>query len=181
MSTIGARLNVLAASLRQCAGSDGKLGSHRRILRDPVGESIFAVLDYGFASFITIIRCACLARRHGSVVNQFEQVLPVSGDDGHLLAVLAQSIELVCVGGLDLLARYVRELSFGHERLGFGSDEFLFEDDDSGRVWLLVFQLGDLVCDFLLALKGVSAYTETCARWWDAHDLYSAVPRPQCS
>ena len=58
---------------------------------------------------------------------------------------------MVGVGGLDLFASYVGELGFGDEGLGFGADEFLFEDDDTRRVGLLVLKLGDLVHDFLLA------------------------------
>lgn len=110
-------------------------------------------MDYGFASFITIVGRACLARGHRSVVDQLKQVLSVAGDDGHLLAVLAQRVELVCVGGLDLLTGDVGELRFGDERLGFGADEFLLEDNNLGRVGLFVFQLCDLVCDLLLACE----------------------------
>ena len=78
-------------------------------------------------------------------------MLSVAGNDGHLLAVLAEGIELVSERGLQLLTGDVRELSLGDEGLGFGADELLLEDDDAGRVGLLVLELGDLVGDLLLA------------------------------
>jgi hypothetical protein len=71
-------------------------------------------------------------------------VLAETGDNGEFLAVFAQ-------GSLELLARDVGELGFGDEGLGFGADELLFKDDDLGAVGLFVFELGDLVGDFLLA------------------------------
>lgn len=66
-------------------------------------------------------------------------MLAVAGDDGDLFAVLAQRVELVGVGGLDLFARDVRELRLGDERFGFGADEFLLEDDDARGVGFFVF------------------------------------------
>lgn len=78
-------------------------------------------------------------------------MLAETGDDGEFLAVFAQGVELVGVGGLELLARDVGELGFSDEGLGFGADELLFEDYDLGAVGLFVFELGDLVGDFLLA------------------------------
>ena len=78
-------------------------------------------------------------------------MLAVAGDDGDFFAVLAQCVELVGEGGLELLARDVGELGFGDEGLGLGAHEFLFEDDDARAVGLFVFQLGDLVGDFLFA------------------------------
>lgn len=66
-------------------------------------------------------------------------MLAVAGDDGDLFAVLAQRVELVGVGGLDLFARDVGELRLGDERFGFGADEFLLEDDDARGVGFFVF------------------------------------------
>ncbi|KAL9027453.1 MAG: hypothetical protein Q9180_007327, partial [Flavoplaca navasiana] len=51
-----------------------------------------------------------------------------------------------------LLAGDVGELSFCNERLGFGTDELLLENDNAGRIWFFVFQLGDLVGDLLFAV-----------------------------
>lgn len=83
-------------------------------------------------------------------------MLAETSDNGHLLAVFLQSVELVGVGGLQLLARDVRELGFGDERFGFGADKFLFEDDDLGGVRLLVLELRNLVGDLLFAYCTVS-------------------------
>jgi hypothetical protein len=78
-------------------------------------------------------------------------VLAVAGDDGDLLAVLAESVELVLEGSLDLLAGDVGELRFGDQRLGLGADELLLKNDDARRLRVLVLELSDLVGDLLLA------------------------------
>lgn len=65
-------------------------------------------------------------------------MLAIAGNDGNLLTVLTQGIKLVGVCGLDLFAGNVGQLGFGDERLGFGADELLFEDDDLRGVGLLV-------------------------------------------
>lgn len=78
-------------------------------------------------------------------------MLAVAGDDGDLFAVLAECVELVLEGGFEFFAGDVGELGFGDEGLGFGADEFLFEDYDAGGLRILVLQLGDLVGDLLLA------------------------------
>lgn len=69
---------------------------------------------------------------------------------------LAKSVELVCECGLEFLAGDVGELSFGDKGFRFGADEFLLEDDDLGRVGLLVLQLRDLIGDLLFAFGIVS-------------------------
>lgn len=79
-------------------------------------------------------------------------MLPVAGNDGQLFTVLTQSIELVGESSLEFLTGDVGELGFCDERFGFGTDKLLLEDNDAGRVWFLVFQLGDLVGDFLFAV-----------------------------
>jgi hypothetical protein len=81
-------------------------------------------------------------------------VLSVPGDDGDLLCVFTNGIELVGESGLELLACDVGQLCFSDKGLGFGTDKFLFENDNSRAVWFLVFQLGDLVGDLLLAVSG---------------------------
>lgn len=111
----------------------------------------FELKDIRLAGLISIVGIPCLARCNGSVINQFEQVLAVPGDDRKLLAVFTESIELVSKGGLELLTGDVGKLSFGDERLGFGPDKFLFEDDNTRAVGLFVFKLGDLIGNLLLA------------------------------
>lgn len=66
-------------------------------------------------------------------------MLSVTSDGSKLLAMLAESIELVVECCLDLLTGDVRELGLGNERFGFGADKLLFEDNNSGGVGLLVF------------------------------------------
>ena len=149
--TISAGSNVGAAALGQSAGAgrelgrDGGLGSH------PVGESLFAILDDGLARLITVIRRAGLTGGDGSVVNELQQVFPVAGNDGDLFAVLAERVKLVGISGLDLLAGDVRQLSLGDKGLGLGADKLLLEDNNLGRVGLLVLELGDLVDNLLLS------------------------------
>ena len=129
----------------------GHLTLDRCILLYPVRERVLAVLDNGLAGLVSVVRIARLAGRDRSVVDEFEEMLAVAGDDGEFLRVLAECVELVGEGCLELLARDVGELGLGDERLGFGADQLLLEDDDLGAVGFLVFQLGDLVGDLLLA------------------------------
>jgi len=58
---------------------------------------------------------------------------------------------LVSESGLKLLTSDVGELSLSDERLGFGTNELLLEDNDLWGVWLLVLKLSNLVGDLLLA------------------------------
>jgi hypothetical protein len=78
-------------------------------------------------------------------------MLAVASNDGQLLAVLTQGIELVRESRLELLAGDVGELRFGDQGLSLSADELLLEHNNLGRVWLLVLQLCDLVGDLLLA------------------------------
>lgn len=123
------------------------------ILAHPVREGVFAVLDDGLGGLVAVVRVPRLAGGDGRVVDELEEVLAEARDDGELLAVLAQRVELVVEGGFELLARDVGQLGFGDEGLGFGADELLFEDDDLGGLRLFVFELGDLVGDFLFPWK----------------------------
>ena len=77
-------------------------------------------------------------------------MLSIACNDGKLLAVFAQSIELVCKRGLQRLTSDIRQLRLSDQRFGFGADQLLFEDDDSWRVGLLVLQLRNLIRDLLL-------------------------------
>lgn len=80
-------------------------------------------------------------------------MLAIAGDNGQFLAMLAESVELVGEGGLELFAGDVGQLGLCDQRLGFGTDQLLLEDDYAGRVGLLVLELGDLIGDFLLAVS----------------------------
>ena len=124
---------------------DGCVGRH------PVGEGILAVLDDGLAGLVSVVRGPGLAGRDGRVVDELEEVLAIASNNGNLLAVLPQSVKLVGVSSLDLLAGDVGQLGFGHQRLGLGADEFLFEDDNLGGVGLFILEMGNLVGDLLLA------------------------------
>lgn len=105
-----------------------------------------------FAGFIAVICIPRLAGSDRGIINQLQEMLSVAGNDGQLFTVLTQSIELVGESSLEFLAGDVGELGFCDERFGFGTDELLLEDNDAGRVWFLVFQLGDLIGDFLFAV-----------------------------
>lgn len=180
VQALTACLDVVPASGRESPGASGELSRHGRLLRDPVGERVLAVLDNGLASLVAVVRSAGFTWCDGGVVDEFEQMLSVAGDDGHLFAVFAQGVELVGVGGLDLLAGDVGELGFGNEGLCLGTDEFLLEDDYSGGVGFFVLELGDLIGDFLLSclvlthavLRKENEKTD-CLCW--------AAPKPQYS
>ncbi|KAI6769834.1 hypothetical protein HG530_004463 [Fusarium avenaceum] len=64
--------NVVTTSLRQCAGAGRELGRHNGVRRDPVGERIFAVLDDGLASLISVIGLASLTRSDRSIIDKLE-------------------------------------------------------------------------------------------------------------
>ncbi len=148
--------SVVTATLGEVACTGGELWIHGSLGVDPVGESVLTILNDRLAGLIAIVSSAGLTRGDWGVVDKLEQVLSITGDKSHLLAVLAQGIELVGEGPLELLTGDVGELGFGNERLGLGTHELLFEDNDSRRVWLLVLELSNLISDLLLALKHVS-------------------------
>ncbi len=160
----------LVSALGQVARARGELGLDGGVGRDPVGEGVFAVLDdtahahvsnvllsqvrrksIRLAGFISIVSVSRLAGCDGSIVDQFEQILAVAGDDGKFLAVLTESIELVGERCLELLARDVGKLSFGDQRLRLGADKLLLEDNNTRAVGFFVFELRNLIGDLLLA------------------------------
>jgi len=55
---------------------------------------------------------ASLTGSDRGVVDELEEMLSVAGDNSDLLAVLTEGIELIGVGGLELFASGVGELSF---------------------------------------------------------------------
>ncbi len=152
VDTFSVALDVIAAALRECASAGGEFGRDRRVRCNPVGESILAVLDDGFRCLVSIICGSSLARSDWGVIDEFQKMLSVTSNYGELLAVLAESIKLVGVGSLQLLAGDVGELGFSDEGLGLSTDKLLLEDDNLGGVWFLVLELSDLVRDLLLAL-----------------------------
>lgn len=141
-------------SLRQGARTGGELGADDGVGADPVGEGVLAVLDNGLGGFVAVVGVARLAGGNGGVVDELEEVLAVAGDDGEFLAVLAHRVELIGECRFQLLTCDIAELGFGDEAFGFGAHEFLFENHDAGAVGLFVFELGDLVGDFLFAVAG---------------------------
>lgn len=143
-----------SATLGESARAGGKLGADGGVLLDPVGESILAVLDDGLGGLVAVVGLASLTRGDRGLVDQLEEVLAVASNDGHLLAVLAESVELVGEGSLQLLTGDVGELGLCDERLGLGANKLLLEDDNLGAVGLLVLELGNLVGDLLLACEG---------------------------
>lgn len=78
-------------------------------------------------------------------------MLAVASNDGHFLGVLAQSVELVVEGSLELLPGNVGQLRLSDEGFGLCAHKLLLKDNDSGRVGLLVLELRDLVGNLLLA------------------------------
>ena len=78
-------------------------------------------------------------------------MLPEASNDGKLLAMLLESIELVSESSLELLTSDIRKLSLRDEGLCLSTDKLLLENNDAGAVRLLVFELSDLIRDLLLA------------------------------
>ena len=141
------------ATLGKSARAGRELGADGSVLLDPVGESILAVLDDGLGGLVAVVGLAGLAGSDRGVVDELEEVLAVAGNDGHLLAVLTESVELVGEGSLQLLTGDVGELSLGDERLGLGTDKLLLESDNLDRAGLLVLQLLDFVRDLAVGVS----------------------------
>lgn len=83
-------------------------------------------------------------------------MLAEASDDGELLRVLTESVELVGESSLQLLTSNVGQLGLSNQRLGLGSNELLLENDNLGAVGLLVLELSNLVGDLLLACIVIS-------------------------
>lgn len=78
-------------------------------------------------------------------------MLAEASNDGKLLAVFLQSVELIGESCLELLTGDVGKLSFCNERLCLSTDKLLFKNDDARAVRLLVLELSNLISDLLLA------------------------------
>ena len=150
ITTIG---DFVLASLAECSRSLRHGGLNSSLALHPVCKRILAVLDDGLRCLVSVICSTRLAWCDWGIVDELKEVLAEASDDGGLLAVLSQRIELVGECSLELLTRDVAQLRLSNERFGLGSDEFLLEYDNSWGVGVLVFQLGDLVCDLLLAVS----------------------------
>ena len=151
VTTLSITSNEVAAPLGKIASTSRELRVNGGLGVDPVRKGVLAVLDNSLAGLVTVVCRASFSWSNRSVVDQLKKVLSVAGDNRHLLAVLAKSIELVAEGSLELFTSDVRELSLCDERLGLSTDELLLENDDSWRVWLLILELSNLVGNLLLA------------------------------
>jgi hypothetical protein len=103
------------------------------------------------AGFVAVVSLTSFSRCDRVVVNEFKEVLAIARNDSKFLAVLAHGIELVGESSLELLTGDVGELSLSDEGLSLRTHEFLLENNNPGRVGLLVLQLSNLVGDLLLA------------------------------
>ena len=106
-------VKVRAVALGEGAGALRETRLDHGLGGDPVGEGILAVLDDGLGGIVAVVGVAGLAGSDGGVVDQVEEVLAVASDDGDLLTVLAERIELVLECCLDLLAGDVGQLGLG--------------------------------------------------------------------
>jgi hypothetical protein len=145
-------LNRCLASLTEVSRPGRQACLDGSVLGDPVSERILTVLDDGLGRLVAVIGLTGFARCHGCVVDQFKEVFAVAGDDSKLFTVLAKGVELVGEGSLELLTGDVGQLSFGDQRFSLSANKLLFQHNNARAVWFLVFQLGNLVCNLLLAV-----------------------------
>ena len=106
-------------------------------------------------------------------------MLPEASNDGKLLAVLLEGIELVSESGLELLTSDIRKLGFCNKRFCLSTDELLFKNNDAGAVRLLVLELSNLIGDLLLACGSNSSVQNSDVDKEDTHDLCWVELRPQ--
>lgn len=133
------------------------------------------------ARLVTVVCLTGLARRDGGVVDKLEKMLSKPSNDGKLLTVLTEGIELIGESSLELLTGDIRELSLGDQRLSLGADKFLLENHNLRAVWFLVFELGDFVGDFLFPCEteGLDSNpSQICSR--STYDLCWAARMLQC-
>lgn len=126
IDTVAGLVEVIPTSLREGPGAGRKFGRHGSVRRNPVCQSVFAVLDDRLARVIAIVRRSSFAGCDWSVVNEFQEMFPIAGDDCKLLAMLAKGIKLIGESGLDLFASDVGQLSLGNEGFCFRADKLLF-------------------------------------------------------
>ena len=80
--TFSIATDVVGTTLAESSGTSGKLGGDGGVGGNPIGQCIFAVLDDGFGGFVSVVGSARLPRGDGGVVDEFEEVLSKTGDDG---------------------------------------------------------------------------------------------------
>ena len=61
-------------------------------------------MDDGFTSLITVVRSTSLTGSHGSIIDELEEVLSITSNQGDFFAVFSQCVKLVGIRGLDLFA-----------------------------------------------------------------------------
>ena len=187
-------LAAVATTLREGARASGEFRGDGCVLLDPVGKRVFAILDDAvnesvcvktngrrvnlrLGGLVSIIGLASLSRGNRRIIDELKEVLSVSGNDCKLFAVLAHSIELVGESSLKLLTGDVGQLGLSNEGLRLSTHELLLQDNNLGRVWLLVLQLGDLIGNLLLAwtllVARVQKDTSTYGHGW-------AGRKPRC-
>lgn len=123
--TLISGIDIGSPALGQGAGAGRELGRYGSVGSHPVCESIFAVLNDSFTSFVSVVGRASLTWSDRRVVNELEKVLSIPGNDGDLFAMLTEGVELVCVSCLDLFSSNVGQLGFGDEGFGFSANQFL--------------------------------------------------------
>ena len=112
--TLAVLVGGFLSPLAQGACTSAQLALDDRVRLDPVGQCVFAVLDDRLGGLIAVVCVAGLAGGDRIVVDELEEMLSVAGDDRKLLAVLAESIELVGERCLELLAGDVAQLRLGN-------------------------------------------------------------------
>lgn len=65
------------------------------------------------ARLIAVVGFTSLAWSDGSLVDELEKMLSEPGNDGELLTMLAEGVELIGESSLELLTGDIRELGFG--------------------------------------------------------------------
>jgi len=76
---------------------------------------LFDLGNIRLTGLVSIICFAGLTRSYRCIIDKLQQMLSESGDDGKLLAVLTEGIELVSERSLELLTGNVRQLGFGNK------------------------------------------------------------------
>lgn len=112
-------LVAVVAALGKSASASRELRLDSGVLLNPVGEGVLAILDntghvsirlslsmskhkhhLRLAGLVSVVSVPGLTRGHWGIVDQLEEMLSESGDDGKLLRVLTKSIELVGISRL---------------------------------------------------------------------------------
>ena len=163
---------AVVAALGKSARTRRELGRNGGVVLDPVSQGVLAVLDDAksriscllgvlrgcgqnvrLGCLVSVVSIASLAGSDRGIIDELEEVLAEASNNGNLLGVLTESIELVSECGLQLLAGDVGELCLGNERFSLSTNKLLLKDNNFGAVGLLVLELSNLIGNLLLALK----------------------------